>query len=187
MFNLSEHCSPLDIKDFESFSTMPTGNLFYGLVLRNSFDLEKSAIKPQFNAQKLFTVLKIKRGFSILYLYGAFLKVKPQFNELLASLNLFSQIPSNRHNLRNYNKILKLYNLGCEESYLYFNKDMYPIDSNYSQTIFSNFTQTNFFNPNTSYPFYLTLTAPYILYFTNLKNNLITFNNYLNNITPVSI
>ncbi len=181
MFNVTEQLVPLDIKDFESISEMPAGCLFYGTILKSDFDLKKASINSKFDTKKLFIILKVKKGFSIVYLYGTFIKVKPQYQDLLSNINLFSQIPLSKHTLKNYLKILKVYNLGCDDSYLYFNKDIYPIDSSFSSHLFNNFTQTNFFNPNTAYPFYLTITAPYIFYFANLKNNLLTLNNFLQN------
>jgi len=184
MFNVEEHIKPLDIKDFEGIVDMPSNSLFYGTILKSNFDLDKCTINNKFKSKKVFAVLKVKKGFNIIYLYGSFLKVKPEYAELLNSLNLFSQIPASKHTLKNYFKMLKVYNLSCDESYLYFNKDIYPIDSSFSNTLFDNFSQSNFFNPNTSYPFYLTITAPYILYLTNLKNNLVTFNNFLVKNTP---
>lgn len=187
MFNVTEQLVPLDIKEFESITEMPSDCLFYGTILKSNFDLKKASINSNFDTKKLFVVLKVKKGFSIVYLYGTFLKVKPEYRELLSNLNLFSQIPTSKHTLKNYLKILKVFNLSCEDSYLYFNKDIYPIDSTSCSMLFNNFSQSNFFNPNTAYPFYLTITAPYIFYFTNLKNNLLTLNNFLNKNASLAI
>ena len=179
MFEIKEQLEPININDFDCAVNMPEDCLFYGTVIKSKFDLIKSNINKEFDPKKVYVILKVKKGFNIVYLYGSFIKVSPKFKELLSSLNLFSQIPGDKHSLKNYSKILKLYNLGCDESYLYFTNDIYPIDSSYSHLLFNKFSQNNFFSPNTAYPFYMTITAPYIFYFTNLKNNLINFNNFL--------
>lgn len=174
---------PLALKDFEPLINVPYDTLFYGTVLKTSFDLTKVTIHSKFNPKKFYIITRLDNGYKIFYFYGFFAKVKKEIKELINNINLFSQLPSNNHNLKNYIKILNLFNLNCEESFLFFNKDIYPIDLKYRNNIFDKNIDENCFIPNKDLPFYLTLTAPYIFYFSNTKNNIIDFKNFLSNNT----
>lgn len=178
---------PLTLDKFEPLISVPTNTLFYGTILKTDFDLTKTTISPKYNSKKFYIISQLPTGYKIFYFYGFFVKVKKEFTELINNINLFSQLPPNNHILKNYIKILNLFNLSCEESYLFFNKDVYPVDTKFKNLIFEKNIDDNCFIPNKELPFYLTLTAPYIFYFSNTKNNMVEFKNFLSNNTSVNI
>ena len=79
-------------------------------------------------------------------------------------------------------KILKIFNLDCDDVYLHFSKSLLPISPVFREKIFSekiNFN--NYFKGNDKYPFYLTIVSPIIFYFSDVQNNILDFQKFLIN------
>jgi len=168
----------LKIEDYTLLESIPANTLFYGIILRNELDSVKVTINKKYSPQKFYTVAKYKDGYDILYFYGAFIPIMPEFNKLFSSLNSFSEIDSN--SVDNYKKILSLYNLHCNDTYRFFSSGIYPIDCECREQLFhskNNFH--NFFKAKKELPFFITIVSPVILYFSNIEKNISDFKKFL--------
>jgi len=175
---LNKAVTPLSIENYTLLDNCENDSLFYGIVLRNEFDTQRVDIKKNFSPKKFYTIAKYNDGFEVLYFYGSFIKILPKYKELIQSLNSFNSIKE--HSINNYEKILSLYKLSCSDSYRFFAKGIYPINSDYRESLFSkknNFH--NFFKAKKDLPFFLTIVSPVILYFSNMDNNINDFKKYL--------
>jgi len=179
MLNVLEKVNiPLDIENFSLLDNSISDSLFYGIVLRNEFDIDRVTINKKYSPCRFYTIAKHNDGFEILYFYGSFIKVIPEYKELITNLNTFSDIRN--HNIISYQKILSLYGVNCENTFRYFSNGIYPIDSDYREKLFS--TKNNFhkfFKAKKDLPFFLTIVSPVIIYFSNPQNNISNFKKFL--------
>jgi hypothetical protein len=119
----------VNTKEFKAFDQkLPT--LFLGFAIKNEYDnqrLEKYEPKKRlFIFENKDGFSKIDNEFSVLPLYGLFLNLNQQGNNIAKTL-LAEELAGNMH-IDRYEKILAEYNLSCNDSYSYLNKRIYPID-----------------------------------------------------------
>lgn len=179
MLNVLEKVNtPLDIENFSLLDNTVSGSFFYGIVLRNKFDIDRVTINKKYLPQSFYTIAKHEDGFEILYFYGSFITPNPEFKQLISNLNTFSTIQN--HSIINYQKILSLYSIACDSTFRYFSRGIYPIDSEYREKLFpikNNFHK--FFKAKKELPFFLTIVSPVIIYFSNPENNISHFKKFL--------
>ena len=185
MVSLSDLTQPLNIDDYALVTSMPPGCLFYGMLCRTKLDQEKVSINKKFKPVRLYNVLRTTNAFCVAYFYGSFFKVKNQYSELLENIENYSQLPHNKHNLFSYKKILSMYNLHCDDNFSLFNRGLYPLSPGLRENIFNDkINFDDYFKGNKEFPFYLTIAAPHIIYFSNNNKNVIEFKKYLQKNTP---
>lgn len=178
MLNVLEKASsPLSIDQFNVLEAFPENHLFYGIVLRSEFDLDRVSINKKFLPKKFYTIALQNEGFNIVYLYGSFIKIVNKYDNLITSIQSFSTLPV--QSLFDYQKILSLYNLSCEETYRYFAKGIYPVDSVCRENLFKGIDFNDYFKAAKNLPFFLTIVSPVIFYFGNIEDNLNKFKNFL--------
>lgn len=180
MVNVLESASKaLSIDKFVALDKADTGSLFYGIILRSEFDIERIDINKKYLPKQFYAIAKTEKDYSIVYLYGSFLKIKNKYKDLLTNLDSFYHLPKT-HTEANYKKILSIYGLSCNETYRFFSQGIYPIDSECRENIFHEKINFNdYFKGNSEYPFFLTIVSPVIFYFSNVEQNILDFKNYL--------
>ena len=127
---LTEH--PVNTDKFKAFDQkLPT--LFLGFAIKNEYDNQRLEICEKYEPKKRLFIFENKDGFSkidnefsVLPLYGLFLNLNQQGNNIAKTL-LAEELAGNM-NIDRYEKILAEYNLSCNDSYSYLNKRIYPID-----------------------------------------------------------
>ena len=185
MVDLKSLTQPLCIDDYTLITSMPTGCLFYGMPCRTKLDQIKVSINEKYNPVRLYNIQRVPNSYCVSYFYGSFFKVKPEYTELLENIENYSQLPSPKHNLFAYKKILCMYNLHCDDNFLLLNRGIYPLSPGLREKIFdSKINFDDYFKGNEELPFYLTIASPHIIYFSNNSECVIDFKKFLQKNTP---
>lgn len=136
---------PLDVDCFTYLNDDDYPLCVLGFQLKNLYDQKRLIINEKYNP-KDFIHLVPNDAIAPKFLRGITLTLKKDFLPLITHLEALGTHDASAVSVESYKKILKQYNLTCENCYAYLNKGMYPIDSECLDTIAStNLTQDSLY------------------------------------------
>ena len=103
-----------------------------GVELKNNYDLQRISSK-QFTAVK-HDIYNINNH-ATRYFYGMSLEPNRRITPVIEKLMQVDALPGNTLTLPFYKNLLKAHNLNCSDCYAYFDKGVYPVNSEFIKDI----------------------------------------------------
>ena len=121
--------SPINLSEFNIFSSHNLPVLFLGFFIKNEYDNKRLNISDKYNPIKIILFEDSEKTDSektVTPLYGVLLKPNQTVIDTFKTIKQQNEL--GEMNLSTYKNILSQYGLSCDETYHHFSKKIYPVD-----------------------------------------------------------